>query len=612
MQSERIIRVGNAGGYWGDDLDAMRRQLSGGSLDYLSLDFLAEITMSILQKQRSRNPSLGYAADFVDQVDEVLPLLTESGTRLISNAGGINPSGCAQRIAEGAKRSGAPVRIGVVEGDDLMDRIDDLLTQGVELKNMETGAGLRTIRDRVESANVYLGAAPVMKALELGAQIVVTGRVTDTGIAVSAPAFEYGWDAEDWNRLASAVVAGHILECGAQSTGGNLTDWREIPTFQNMGYPIAEFSPDGSFVITKHPGTGGRVSFKTVAEQLVYEMGKPTEYITPDVVADFSTIRLEEVGGDRVRVSGIQGRPRTRFLKVSISYTDGYKAHGTLIVSRPEAVEKCRRIADILWKRLGIEFADRRVDLIGYNACHQHLAPPTDPPEVLLRMGVRDADRDKVEAFSKKFTSVILNTMPGAAIVGARPRVQDVVAYWPCLIPAELVEPRVSILDQPSSSVSVPWNPPRDASSGAAAASSLGAEPAPEAEPSGRESRAVPSQVSGGETRTVRLDRLAFARSGDKGDTCNIGIVARSPAAYQWMVVHLTAQRVKSYFGDICRGEVERYEVPNLRALNFLLHESLGGGGTLSLGIDPQGKTYSHALLMMEVEVPAGLLSDRD
>lgn len=594
MPNAKIISIGNAGGYWGDDLGALRRQLTQGRLDYVTQDFLAEITMSILQKQRRRNPSLGYAGDFIDQVRECLPILEKTGTRLITNAGGINPRGCAEEVVRLAREARVSIRVAVVEGDDLMERLDDLMARGVAMRNMETGEELQTVRDRVESANAYLGAAPVVAALSEGAQVIVTGRVTDTGITAAPPVHEFGWSLNDWDSLASAVVAGHILECGAQSSGGNLTDWREVPSFQNMGYPIAEFSEDGVFHVAKHPGSGGLVNRKTVTAQLIYEMGDPREYITPDVVADFSTIQLEERGPDRVRVFGVRGRPRTELLKVSISYLNGYKAHGTMIVSRPAAVDKCRSMAETFWKRLGLEFEETITELVGYDSCHRHLAPPVDPPEILLRLGVRDPDAGKVREFSKLFTSLILNTVPGVAIVGARPRTQNVVAYWPCLIPAAEIEAAVLVLDS-GKSLSVPWQP-------------LGT--AAEKEPPTRTDAAPPPPPPDSPLRKVQLERLCYARSGDKGDTCNIGVAARSEAIFHWLGPVLTADRVKEFFGDLCRGKVERFEIPNLRAYNFLLHESLGGGGTVSLRIDPQGKTLADALLMMEVEAPVALLPE--
>lgn len=597
MAADRIIRIANSGGYWGDDHRAFYRQLSFGRPDYISMDFLAEITMSILQKQRSRNNKLGYATDFLDQVRTSLPLLAGSATRVISNAGGINPMGCAEAVEALAHEAGQKLRIAVVQGDDLMGRLDELLDQDIKLSNMETGSSLSDIRDRVLSANVYLGAAPVIEALRGGAEIIITGRVTDTGISVAPPAFEFEWDSEDWDRLASAVIAGHVIECGAQASGGNLTDWQEVDSFQRMGYPIVEFSADGSFVVTKAEKTGGLVNRKTVCEQLVYEMGDPARYVTPDVIADFTSIGLEEVAKNRVRISGARGFARPDTLKVSVSYHGGYKAHGMLIVSRPDAVAKCRKISELFWKRLGVEFEETSTELVGYNATHRHLIGPFDPPEILLRLGVRDKNDEKVTEFAREFTALILSSVSGVAIVGARPRVQDVVAYWPCLIPAQEVTPNVSFLET-RQNVQIPWQPARTGT-GKRETGISGREP---------QSDIVAGIDASESSRTVRLEHLCYGRSGDKGDTANIGVVARSAEVYAWLVGFLTAERVKNYFGDLCRGEVERFEVPNLRALNFLLHESLGGGGTVSLRIDPQGKTLAQALLMMTVEVPVSLI----
>ncbi|MBI4445963.1 MAG: DUF1446 domain-containing protein [Acidobacteria bacterium] len=594
---KKSVRVGNASGYWGDDLAALMQQLSGGPIDYVTLDFLAEITMSILQKQRARDSRLGYAADFVDQIREALPLLKTTGIRVISNAGGINPAGCAEKIAAIARESVGALSIAVVSGDDLMGRLDDLRSRGISLQNMETGEDFSLIHSRVESANAYLGAAPVVQALREGAQLVVTGRVTDTGITAAVPLYEFDWSLSDWDRIASAVVAGHIIECGTQASGGNLTDWREVPGFENLGYPIAEFFPDGSFQITKHENAGGLVNVKTVTEQLVYEMGDPRRYITPDAIADFTSIVLKDLGDNRVRISGVRGSPPTDNLKVSISYQNGFKAHGTLLVSRPEAADKARALAEMFWKRLGLAFEETSVELVGHNAAHRHLVPAADPPEILLRLGVRDSDRDKVEEFSKKFTSLILSGPSGVAIVGSRPRTQEVVAYWPCLIPVQEVSAEVSILEGAKKFV----------------VSSIIPEQAPTPDRELQAPGEPTTSVSGKDKkkrRRVVLKEICYARSGDKGDMANIGVVARTPAIYEWMVEELTAQKVKEFFGEICGGRVERFEVPNLWALNFLLHESLGGGGTVSLRIDPQGKTLASALLLMQVDVPEGLFEE--
>jgi hypothetical protein len=593
MSTKECIRVGNAGGYWGDDPTALLRQISGGQLDYVTQDFLAEITMSILQKQRSRNSELGYATDFVNQFRDVLPILEESGTKIISNAGGINPLACGQRLEETASETGRALNIAVVVGDDLLGQLDTLLASGLSLRNMETGQHLIEIRDRVLSANAYLGSGPVIKALEEEAQVVVTGRVTDTAIAAAPPAFEFGWSPDDLDQLASAVVAGHILECGAHSTGGNMIDWESVPSFQNMGYPIVEFFRDGSFLVTKHPGTGGVVNLESVISQLVYEMGDPHCYLTPDVTADFTSFEVEDLGKNRVRISQAGGSPPPETLKVSISYKDGFKAHGYLVVSSPRPVSKAHKIAETLWNRLGIDFEERNAELVGYNSCHQQILSSTEPPEVLLRLSVRDHSREKVVEFAKNLTSLILNTVSGVAIVGARPRVQEVIAYWPCLVPADVVQPEVIVLGREKA---LPV-PPREAGLSGTRGQTRDSQPFHEW---------TPTQSYSAET-AVPLRHFCYARSGDKGDTCNIGLVARSDQGYLWLLENITADRVKDFFSEICKGEVERYEVPNLKALNFLLHNALGGGGTASLRVDPQGKTLAEAILNMEVVVPEEL-----
>ncbi len=318
------IRIANAGGYWGDDLAQFRRQVELGPIDFVTLDFLAEVTMSIMQKQRSRDPRAGYARDFIAQVDETLELLVARDVRAITNAGGVNPRGCRDALVEMAARRGVALEVAAVVGDDLMDRIDELNAAGAALDDMETGTPFARVRERVSSANAYYGAWPVVDALASGARVVVTGRCTDTGITLAPMIHTFGWAANDWDRLAAGIVAGHIIECGAQSTGGNLTDWRRVKRFESIGYPIVEVSEDGSFVVTKHAGTGGAVTVRSVKEQLVYEMGDPRSYITPDVIADFATIRLEQLGRDRVRVWGVKGRPAPPSLEIRAASADGW------------------------------------------------------------------------------------------------------------------------------------------------------------------------------------------------------------------------------------------------------------------------------------------------
>lgn len=449
----RTIRIGNGQGFWGDSVDAPVELLRGGPLDYLGLDYLAEVTLSIMNRQKLKRPELGYATDFVELIERVLPELVEKGTKVITNAGGLNPRACRERIFEVARARGiSGLAIGVVEGDDIYPRLGEMIAAGHELRNMETDAPLAPHLPAMTSANVYLGARPIAEALDQGAQIVLCGRVTDTSLALAPMIHAFGWAADDWDRMAAGTIAGHILECGAQCTGGNYSRWWEVPDLWNVGYPVIEAEADGTFVVTKHPGTGGMVTVGTVSEQLLYEMGDAEAYLTPDCVADFTSIRLAQQGPDRVAVSGIKGRERTPFLKLSGSYLDGWKATGQLTISGPRAVDKARLAAEVVWKRLaraGVEFPaeDRVEELVGVSACLPGiLTPPVDPPEVVLRLGVRGADRKKVERFGKELAPLITAGPPGVTgFAGGRPKPQEIVAYWPALVPRELVESQISV-----------------------------------------------------------------------------------------------------------------------------------------------------------------------
>ncbi len=323
---KNFIRIGNAGGFWGDDLSALRRQLKGGPLDYISSDYLAEITMSILRKQQLKNPKLGYVTDFVEQIVDNAALIKEKKVKIISNAGGMNPLGCAREIIRRLKPQGIQFRIAVIEGDDIYPFLNDYYPSKATFEDMEDGKPFSTIKDRVQSANAYLGVKPIVKALEEDAEIIIAGRVTDTSISIAPMIYEFDWAYDDWDKMASGLIAGHMMECGAQSTGGNYTDWKKVKKWDNFGYPVTEIKADGTFVMTKHPDTGGLINPDTVKEQLLYEMGDPKNYISPDVIVDFTTIRIASDGENRVRVSDIKGRPATPFLKVSMAYADGYKA----------------------------------------------------------------------------------------------------------------------------------------------------------------------------------------------------------------------------------------------------------------------------------------------
>lgn len=449
----RVVRVASGQGFWGDWLEAPRRQVEGGPIDYLMLDYLAEVTMSILQKQKERDPRMGYARDFIGAMESVFPAVAERGVRVVANAGGVNPEGCAAALRETARRAGvdAALRIGVITGDDLLPRLDELIESGHPLANMDTGEPLATVRDRVLSANAYIGAAPIVEALGKGANVVITGRSTDTALTMAPLLYEFGWARDDWDKLASGIVAGHIIECGAQCSGGNcLYDWRTIPDLANIGYPIIEAHEDGSFIVYKHPGTGGRIDVHSVTEQLVYEMGDPREYITPDVIADFTSICVDDAGENRVRVFGVRGRPPTDKLKVSIAYRAGYKATGTLVYAWPDALEKARLADRVLRERLdklGLRFDEIHTEFLGVSATHGPLAGEVaDPPEVQLRIGVRGNDRPSVERFTREIAPLVLNGPPSVTgFAGGRPKVEEVVAYWPALVDKSVVTTRVSM-----------------------------------------------------------------------------------------------------------------------------------------------------------------------
>jgi hypothetical protein len=450
----KIIRIANGQGFWGDSLEAPGQLVERGPIDYLTLDYLAEITMSIMQKQKSRDPRTGFASDFVGAVARVLPTCMAKGIKIIANAGGVNPQGCSAAVAEVVKKLGfsGQVKIGVVAGDDIMGSLDSLLAQGVALKNMETGEALSTIRDRVQSANVYFGAAPIAEALKDGAQIIITGRCTDTGLTLAPMIHEFGWTLDDWDHLAAGTIAGHTIECGAQTTGGNCqVDWQSVPNLWDIGYPIVEAHPDGSFVVTKHAGTGGRVSVAGVKEQLMYEMGNPREYITPDCVADFTSIEISQAGDDRVMISNIKGRPATDLYKVSISYSAGFKATGMLIYSWPDAYEKAQSADQVLRRRLealNLKFDETLTQFVGVNSLHGALAgaPSPEQAEVVLRFGVRGTEKAAIERFTKEIAPLALNGPPTVSgLGGGRPKVEEIVAYWPALIPKSVVKPKVEV-----------------------------------------------------------------------------------------------------------------------------------------------------------------------
>jgi hypothetical protein len=445
------MRIGNGCGFWGDNLDAPRELAEQGRLHYLTLEYLAELTMSILALQKQRHPEAGYATNFLDVLRQLAPILQRHpDLKIITNAGGMNPQVCAARASAVLGEAGLTERrIGIVHGDDLLPRIDELLTQGHALTNLDTGEPLSVIRDRIVSANAYLGARPIVEALRQGADVVITGRVADASLTLAPAVHEFRWAWDDWDRLAAGTVAGHLIECGAQATGGLWCNWLETD-LALVGYPLADIEANGAFVLTKPPGSGGAVNRETVCEQLLYEVGDPVAYLTPDVVADFSGVELAEIGRDEVRVSGARGKPATDSYKVSIAYRDGWTAAGTLVIAGPGAPRKAHRCGEMIFERLrraGVEPQHRNIECLGAGDVAPGVLPATDAPEVVLRVAVRDANCAVVERFTKEFAPLVTSGPPGVTgYTTGRPPVREVFAYWPALLGKSAVVPRVELI----------------------------------------------------------------------------------------------------------------------------------------------------------------------
>lgn len=450
------IKIASGQGFWGDLIDAPYHQVTKGDIDYLVMDYLAEVTMSILQKQKNKNPELGYAKDIPELMKKILPIIKDKNIKVITNGGGVNPVACANAVLQAAKNLGIiNLKIGVVLGDNIKDNLDELILEGAELKNMESNEPIELVKDKILSANVYFGAFPIVEALEKGADIIITGRTTDTGLTLAPMIYEFGWKNTDYNLLSAGTVAGHILECGAQSSGGNfLGDWQSIPNMAEIGFPVAEAYPNGDVIITKHPNTGGRISFETVAEQLLYEIGDPKSYITPDCIADFTSIKLQDMGNDKVKVYDVKGFPETQFYKVSCSYANGFSAVSSLTYSWPQALTKAKAADEILRKRLAnlnLQFDEIRTEFVGYNSTHGPLAKELDEDEIneiVLRIGVRSHDYSSVERFGKEIAPLILTGPPSVTgFAGGRPKPSEVVAYWPALIDKKFVKPIITIME---------------------------------------------------------------------------------------------------------------------------------------------------------------------
>jgi hypothetical protein len=585
MAGERIVRIGGASAAWGDSLTATPQLLAVQGLDYLVYDYLAEVTMAILARQRHRNPRLGYAHDFVTGVvGEHLEAITAQGVRLVANAGGLNALSCAQALDALARERGVALKVAAVTGDDVID-------QSARLAGLPQG---------VLSANAYTGATGIARALELGAQVVVTGRCVDSALVLGPLAREFGWRWDDWDRLAQGSLAGHIIECGAQATGGLFTDWQKVLGWDDIGYPVLECSPDGSFVVSKPAGTGGLVRRETVAEQVLYELGDPSAYALADVTCDFRDVRLEPAGAERVRVSGARGRPPTPELKVSVTYERDFQVEALALIRGVHALDKARKTAEAFLARTrrmmrdkGFgDYAETRIECLGADSQYGPRAGGADSREIVLRVAARHASRAALEFLRKEVASAGVSMGPGTGgLGGGRPEVRPCVRHHAAYIARDAVRLRVHFEGR-EEVVPAP----------AIRTEALAGQSAPHGE-------TAPAPDGG--AKRVPLVRLAWARSGDKGDTSNIGVIARRSEYLPWIRRALTPEAVGAWFAHLMRGRrVERYELPGLGALNFLLYEALGGGGSASLSSDPLGKSYAQILLEFPVEIPARLLDE--
>jgi hypothetical protein len=590
--SKDTLRIGCASGFWGDTEFAAAQLVERGDIDVLVFDYLAEITMSLLIRAKAKDPTQGYAPDFVATMKPLMKQIKARGIQVIANAGGVNPSACRDALAAAAQAEGVELKIAAVLGDDLMPQVEAMRAAGVQ--EMFSGAAFPA---KVMSANAYLGAFPIAAALAAGADIVVTGRCVDSAVTLAPLIARFGWKADDLDQLAQGSLAGHLIECGTQATGGNYTDWASVPGWDDMGFPIAECRADGSFVITKPAGTGGLICPSTVGEQMLYEIGDPRAYILPDVVCDFTAVTLTQAGPDRVEVKGARGRAPTDQAKASLTYADGFRAMSLFMIGGIDAGAKARCTGAAMLARMRRHYRERgwpdftevSVEAIGAEDTYGARARSA-AREVMLKVGVRHPLKDALELFSREVAPMALMSSPAiTGFTGGRPKVQPVVRLFSCLVPKSQLG--VSI-DMGAQKVTAPQlaGKPFDLEALPAVGGPL---PPPDAFARG--------------TRSVPLVQLAWGRSGDKGDAANIGIIARRPEFLPYIRAAITEEAVAHWFAHLVHGKVQRYDLPGTQSLNFMLHEALGGGGIASVRMDSQGKAYAQMLLDHPVPVPADL-----
>jgi hypothetical protein len=590
---DRVVRIGGASGAWGDSPMGIE-QLLGTDMQYLMMDYLAEVTMSLLARARLKDPDAGYPPDFVGYLKPHLAEVARRGIKVVSNAGGVNPQACKRALEAAAAAAGVALKVAVVEGDDLMPRVDELRASGT--REWISGAPLP---ETLLTINAYLGALPIAAALDRGADIVITGRSADSALGLGVLMHAFGWSADDHDRLAAGSLVGHLLECGPQVTGGTFTDWESVPDWHDIGYPIAECRADGTFVLTKPAGTGGLVTTATVAEQVLYEIGDPAAYLLPDLVADFSRVRLVQDGPDRVAVSHAKGGPPTSQYKVSCTYQDGYRAVAMVAIVGRDAARKARRSADALIARARMRFATRgfadftatHIEVLGAESAYGAQSRAMASREVVLRLVVDHPDRKALDLFARELGSVGLSFAPGTTgLIGGRPKPTPVVRLYTFLIDkASLAPPVVQIGGESPFPVIVPI------AGGHVAV---------------RRQHAPSPTIAHGAMVDVPLIAVAHARSGDKGDSSNVAIFCRRPEYVDHLRTLLTPERIADHFAGTVDGPVERFEAPGLHAFNFLIDNALGGGGMASRRLDAQGKAYGQRALEMTVSVPKAWIAD--